>query len=432
MRTSSLHFILPLFLAACLFPLSSKAQDIDYAKRSIDSLCQENMHGRGYVNRGDKRAATFLANEFNRLKLNNFRDDYFQFFPMSINTFPGALELRINNRKLTPGKAYLVYPFSGSAEGTFQLQPLNTEILSNKSSWSKFKRTDLSKKVVLVDSKGASGKEMEELFEVMPYNPLNAKGVLMIHDGKLTHSMSQQVAAHPAIMVLRDSLPEKPKKVSITLETAFLEQHQSQNVIGYIKGYQQPDSFIVFTAHYDHLGRMGSETVFPGANDNASGTAMLLDFAKYYTENPPAYSVAFMAFSGEEVGLLGSKHYTENPLFPLEQIKFLINIDLMGNGSKGITTVNGKVFEEAYKTLVNINEEKGYLPEVKARGKAANSDHHFFTEEGVPAFFIYSRGEFNAYHDVFDVPEDLPLERYEALFQLIRDFSDVMQGAPLK
>ena len=75
---------------------------------------------------------------------------------------------------------------------------------------------------------------------------------------------------------------------------------------------------------------MGKDTFFPGANDNASGVSMLLNLAKYYKAHPANYSIAFIFFSGEEAGLLGSKYYSEHPIFPLSKIKFLVNLVLLG------------------------------------------------------------------------------------------------------
>ena len=100
---------------------------------------------------------------------------------------------------------------------------------------------------------------------------------------------------------------------------------------------------------------MGNHAIFPGANDNASGTAFMLALAKYYKENPPKYSIAFMAFSGEEAGLLGSSHYVGHPIFPLENIKFLVNIDLMGDATDGITVVNAVEQNGAFDLLQKIN-----------------------------------------------------------------------------
>jgi aminopeptidase YwaD len=207
----------------------------------------------------------------------------------------------------------------------------------------------------------------------------------------------------------------------------MLYQHEAQNVIGYIEGTEHPDSFIVFTAHYDHLGRMGADTYFPGANDNASGTSMLLQMAAYYSLNPPKYSIAFICFAGEEAGLLGSSYYVENPVFPLEQIRFVINMDIFGTGDEGITVVNAKDHPNEFATLNRINASKSYLTKIKSRGQTQNSDHYPFSTKGVPAVFIYTMGGIKAYHDIFDKSETLSLDAYESLFRLLRDFTDQLQ-----
>ena len=86
-------------------------------------------------------------------------------------------------------------------------------------------------------------------------------------------------------------------------------------MLGYVEGSHFPDSFILFSAHYDHLGHMGKNIFIAGANDNASGTSMLLNLAAHYAkpENKPKYSVMFIAFGAEEAGLIGSKFYVQHP-----------------------------------------------------------------------------------------------------------------------
>jgi Zn-dependent M28 family amino/carboxypeptidase len=126
-----------------------------------------------------------------------------------------------------------------------------------------------------------------------------------------------------------------------------------------------------------------------------------------------------MAFAAEEAGLIGSHFYTENPLFPLEKIKCLINLDLVGTGDEGITIVNGSVYEEDFRRIVALNEKYQLLPKIAKRGKAANSDHYFFSEKGVKAFFIYTMGGIKAYHDIYDIPATLPLTKYKELFKLL-------------
>ena len=134
-----------------------------------------------------------------------------------------------------------------------------------------------------------------------------------------------------------------------------------------------------------------------------------------------------MAFCGEEVGLLGSKYYTEHPLFPMKNIRFLLNMDIMGTGEDGITVVNGSIFKTEFDKLKEINTQNNFIKDVKIRGKAANSDHYFFAENGVKACFIYTMGGIKAYHDIYDRAETLPLNEFENLFKLITKFGEYLQ-----
>jgi Zn-dependent M28 family amino/carboxypeptidase len=131
-----------------------------------------------------------------------------------------------------------------------------------------------------------------------------------------------------------------------------------------------------------------------------------------------------MAFAGEEAGLYGSKHYVDHPLFPLKNIQFLFNLDIMGSGEDGVTIVNGSVFQEKFDLLSSINSTQQFVSQVKIRGKAANSDHYFFSEAGVPAFFMYTMGPNKHYHDVGDTYENLSFNEFNDIFQLLVDFEE--------
>ncbi len=216
------------------------------------------------------------------------------------------------------------------------------------------------------------------------------------------------------------------------LDAQLLHSYPTQNLAAVVRGSVQPDSFLVVSAHYDHLGMMGSKTYFPGANDNASGVALLLELAAHYAQpaNRPAYSVAFLLFGAEEAGLVGSSYFVQHPLLPLPRIKFLLNLDLLGTGEEGATVVNGRVHEAAFRQLTALNDAQHYLPRLTARGPAANSDHFPFSEAGVPAFFMYTRGGSLAYHDVHDQPAALSLAGFAGAYGLARDFLNAQGARP--
>ena len=140
----------------------------------------------------------------------------------------------------------------------------------------------------------------------------------------------------------------------------------------------------------------------------------------------------FIAFSGEEAGILGSKYFADHPTFPLKNIRFLINLDMVGTGSEGITAVNATVFKKEFAALQNINSEKGYLTKIKSRGEACNSDHCPLYQKGVPCFFIYTMGEeYTEYHNIYDLGTKIPLTEYSDLFRLLVDFNDTLQNTQI-
>ena len=100
----------------------------------------------------------------------------------------------------------------------------------------------------------------------------------------------------------------------------------------------------------------------------------------------------------------------------------LVNLDLMGSAADGIAVVNGTLYPEEMEKLGKLNRTQGLVDRIKLRGKAANSDHYWFSEAGVPAIFIYTMGNAKAYHDVHDVPEELDWAKYEEVFTLITSF----------
>jgi aminopeptidase YwaD len=433
---SFLHFTFSILLSQEI----KKGPVYDYARKIVDTMASESMHGRGYVNGGDSIAANYLKSEFTKFGLRSFTGDYYQRFSFPVNTFPGKMELKITEPGDIwdyefigkPGQNFIVDPASSSTQTTFSIKYFDSTQCTPEA-YKRFTKKIKKGDLILFDDSKVFDKAKKEYFNKIKANNGKGKGIIELVK-KLTWDQSQTVSNKIFIQIPADSISLNQRiyksNGSVSIENKFIPNHPAQNVIGYIKGSVYPDSFIVFSAHYDHLGQMGDKTYFPGANDNASGCAMLLNLANYYSqpEHQPKCSIAFMAFCGEEVGLLGSKYYTEHPLFPLKNIKFFLNMDIMGTGEDGITVVNGSIYKKEFDKLKEINTENNYIKDVKIRGKAANSDHYFFSENGVRACFIYTMGGIKAYHDIYDRPETLPLNEFEDLFKLITKFGDYLQN----
>ena len=407
-----LFSLILLFLSPVL-----RAQDTAYARKVLSVIASDNYYGRGYVNKGVNKAAKFVESQFASFGLKSFGKTYAQPFSFPVNTLVKTKELRIDGKDYQPGTDYLISSFSESVKGTFPLIYLPDSILKDKESKMAFYQKDYSHSFVVIP---------KNVPLLQQENELGAAGIIMLQD-KLTWSVHRGNTHKKYVVIdmLRDSFLKNAKSITLNFKNKFYTHYKTQNTIGYIEGSEYPDSFIVIGAHYDHLGMMGPDACFCGANDNGSGTAMLLNLAKYYSkpENKPRYSLVFISFSGEEMGLLGSVYYVKHPLFSLERIKFMVNIDMVGSGSKGITVVNGSKFEKEFARMQADNDEHKYIARVKMRGEACNSDHCPFYMLGVPSFFIYTMGdEYTEYHNVYDRPEKLPLTAYEGVFKLMRDF----------
>jgi aminopeptidase YwaD len=302
---------------------------------------------------------------------------------------------------------------------------MNNELVDYPAKLRQVNLDDLQNSFVLIDTINLKNKGFKDAFnDIVNYNLFKAKGIIELEYKNLMYGPSPVEYNFPKIKLHRDAVPDSLTSIDIVIENQYFEEYKTRNIAAFIPG--KIDSFIVFSAHYDHLGEMGKGVYFPGANDNASGIAIVLNLAKYFAKNKKTlkYSMAFLFFSAEEVGLLGSKYYVNNPVFPLTKIKQLVNLDMVGSGDKGITVVNGTVFRKEFDKLVEINSQKGYLPDVAIRGPAANSDHFPFYEKGVKSFFIYTRGEYSEYHSIYDRAEDLPMVEYEDLFRLLVDFTE--------
>ncbi|MBB6463004.1 M28 family metallopeptidase [Flammeovirga kamogawensis] len=394
-------------------------------EKNIKTLCAKNMRGRGYTFNGDKKAAAFITQEFKDIGLNPYPDKgYIQNFEMPVNTFPTNISLKINDSFLKVGVDFLPATDSGTGKAEGDVYYIPSDVFNKDDALAEFLKVDLSNKIVIYDQEDEKNRITWD--RALMTKILQAQASIVLFD-KLTFSIARWQVPQPRFYILREKLPADIEKISFSIQPKFYEEYTSQNVISYIKGKTHPDKYLVFTAHYDHLGSIGKQIYFPGANDNASGVALLLEIAKYYKSTNPDYSIVFIAFGAEEAGLIGSRHYVEHPFFPLDKIDFLINLDLFGSGEEGMMAVNGAVFTKQYQLLTSINDQNKYLPEIKKRGKAANSDHYYFSENGVPSFFFYLMGaSWPHYHDIND-DQPLPLSGFKGAYKLITTFGNELQ-----
>lgn len=214
--------------------------------------------------------------------------------------------------------------------------------------------------------------------------------------------------------------------------------HRAQNVVGLMPGTDSTlqDAPVVIGAHYDHVGYKknapaGTDSIFNGADDNASGTAALIEAAKAAgaMSTRPARPILFIAFAGEEKGLFGSEWYVRHPLFPLGRTRAMLNLDMVGMNAPDSLQL---IAEERHRSLEEVaraqNGGSGFTL-VTSTLDAGGSDHMSFTKRDVPALFFHS-GLHPYYHKVVDEASLLNPDKIARVAGLVFRTAWTLAGAP--
>jgi len=211
----------------------------------------------------------------------------------------------------------------------------------------------------------------------------------------------------------------------------------SSNVLGYIEGTDLKDELVVITAHYDHIGVTDGD-INNGADDDGSGTVAALEIAEAFTkarddEKGPRRSVLVMTVSGEEKGLLGSKYYTDNPVFPLESTVVDLNIDMIGRtdaahegnnnyvyiiGSNRLSTELHELSEATNDSCCDMELDYTFNAEDDPNKFYYRSDHYNFAKNNIPVIFYFS-GVHEDYHKPTDTPDKIMYDKLENTARLV-------------
>ena len=187
------------------------------------------------------------------------------------------------------------------------------------------------------------------------------------------------------------------------------KEREGINIVGYMKGKTYPNKYIVIGAHYDHLGIV-NDTIYNGADDNASGTSALLFLANHFSKNQPEHSIVFAAFDAEELGLHGSKAFVNKPYIPLTDIKLNINFDMISRNPKNEIYVVGTFPYPQFKTSITTVAKNSPLtvsyghdnPDDKTKDYwMYSSDNGPFFQKGIPNI-TFSEEDHPDYHKATD------------------------------
>ena len=267
----------------------------DFGLKVVKELCSKEYCGRGYVNDGHVKAAHYINKRFEEFGLSKFNNNYFQYFNIQANTFPDSVSLYVEGNKLETGIDYLISSVSGSAKGAFNLRFINRNNIIQFLEDLQNNNVQFDENAYVLDDAGTQDNDTLQLFRELGRFIAQKSPVFKINDSKFTWSVGKEQVPFPIVEIKSKTLPKSTKKVSLNIHNVFKSNIKTQNVIAYVEG-KKKNKFIIISAHYDHLGQMGNDVYFPGANDNASGVAMLLYMAKYFSENKPKYSHCLHGF----------------------------------------------------------------------------------------------------------------------------------------
>jgi hypothetical protein len=216
------------------------------------------------------------------------------------------------------------------------------------------------------------------------------------------------------------SHPDYYQRVPSSIFPKEYDLKDSQNIIAYIEGSEFPDEYIYISAHSDHEGVVNGE-IYNGADDNGSGTAAVLEMAEAFKlakkqGKGPKRSVVFLHVTAEEIGLHGSRYYSNNPVFPLESTISLLNIDMIGRvdnahvnnenyiyliGSNRLSTELDFIAQEANRTFTNLELDYNFNKKNDVNRYYYRSDHYNFAQKDIPVIFF-----FNGEHKDYSKPTD--------------------------
>lgn len=395
-----------LFVFSLYAVLATPLQAQPSAQEMVALLTSPALDGRGHADGGADRAARLIAAWLAEAGVAPVADTYLHPFPLRQPVFRGGMSLVVEGDTLRLGDEFLPFPGTGSgtcpaAQPCFVDEnpascPSRVALLPHQPA----DRRSSAARVAHAFATGAAAVFLETPSPMYSVPLMEAPGPVF-----QVHTRAWREVSHVACEV------EVEQQARLT----------GVNVLGQIRGTRAPDSLLVLMAHYDHLGRLSPEVYFPGANDNASGTALLVDLARHLAENPLPYTVLIAATGAEEMGLLGSTALVQRFPFPLSTVKFVLNLDMVASGQGGFFVFGGLPRSPAFDALEALNQTLARGP-VVPRESRPNSDLWPFTEVGLPGFTLLARDGTQPYHTPQDVAETLEWDVYHHAYTLTRTF----------
>ncbi len=465
--TKTIFLIVSVMFFEILFSQSSEIT-VDELKTHVYFLASDSLKGRKPGTEGGRIAAEYIRDSFINSGLSPMGDDGFQYFSVTTSVEPGDdNKLVFNGLDAVSGKDFKPMNFSSNAtlEAEVVFAGYGIEINHDSLKWNDYENLDVDGKWVMILRADPEPENDSSLFiayggdrdKVLTARDKKAAGIIFVNgvvsskDDKLMGNTFSRVTASaglPAINITRalaDSILSYEKSIE-QIEKEIIEngttlgfstsstisvstdlervEMETQNIIAVIEGSDPvlKNEYIVIGAHYDHLGMGGHGSgsrvpdtiaVHNGADDNASGVSAVIELAEKFNSEKENLkrSVILMAFGAEEMGLLGSQFFTNEPTINLKDIVLMVNFDMIGRLDKDKRTlmIAGTGTADQMEELLKKHEDNSNMSFTHSPEGYGASDHASFYGAGVPVMFFFT-GAHEDYHTPFDDPDKINYE----------------------
>ena len=436
-----IFFLFILFTEAVFAQKLKKADKVilQSLKSHVEFLADDKLEGRRAGSNGEKLATEYLVSQFKSIGLSpaGVNGTYLQ--PFDVAEGKQILKttmFNINQHELAVGTEYFPLSFSPNCSGFEAMvspslaetgQPwfkdIGDMLLNNKENPHFDLQAQLRTEIKNAADKGAKA--------LILYNSSNLPDQLNF-DGK----DKSEAAPIPVLYLMPGAREKHMHDLSAAYDTKIKvdigpKSRKANNVVAYIDN--GAERTIVLGAHFDHLGygedgnsmvRTGEKQIHNGADDNASGTAALIELARLLKKTKsPKSNYLFLAFSGEELGLYGSKYYVDNPTMPLDKVNYMINMDMVGrlNDSSKTITVGGFGTSPAWNEILYGVKKPGFNIKIDSSGTGP-SDHTSFYRKNIPVLFFFT-GLHSDYHRPSD---DAARINYNGELQIVNYINSVV------
>jgi len=460
-----------------IFAVGVVAQQPDRIQKDVKYLASEALEGRRTGTKGATEAARYIAKEFSRLKLKPLSTGYLQKFPYVAGVTLGKTNaLTFGTDKLEPGTDWLPLGFSSSAKIDGGFVFVGYGITASELNHNDYANGNATGKIAIAlqgtpDSANPHGQFLRYegvRWKAVAARNAGAKALIVIaretnfKDDRLTRLAYDNMAGDaglPVVIMSRQAadrllalssaslsqLEPSPTSRALTGEMSLTtdvvrNEVPAYNVIGMLEGSDPllKKEVIVIGAHYDHLGRGGegsgslaptSGDIHYGADDNASGTAGVIELARLFTaQNPkPKRTIVFMGFGGEEEGLLGSNYYVNHPLLPLANTVAMINMDMIGRMKDRRLVIGGVGTAKEWRDITAADTDKPFQLTLNEDGFGP-SDHSSFYAKQIPVLFFWT-GTHNDYHKPSDTFEKINYDDEVLILKMVARIVNQLDAA---